>query len=189
MMNLKHLPNQRENEKLVLFLRRHWITIARLFISFLLLTFVPIALGVYFFDRLTVWLAQPFLGPIIVIAISIYFLCIWLFSFVEFTDYYLDTWIITTERIISIEQKGLFERVASELDLVAVQDATAETSGILETMLTYGDVLVQTAGEQERFHFFHIDNPEQVKETVMKLALEAKQRLSAHGNSPIFPTT
>lgn len=189
MMNLEHLPNQRENEKLILFLRRHWITIVRLFISFLLLTFIPIALGVYFFDRLNVWLTQPFLGPIIVITISIYFLCIWLFSFLEFTDYYLDTWIITTERIISIEQKGLFERTASELDLIAVQDATAQISGIFETMLEYGDVLVQTAGEQERFHFIHIDHPEQVKETVMKLALEAKQRLSAHGNPPNLPTT
>ena len=53
------------------------------------------------------------------------------FAFIEFTDYYLDTWIVTTERIISIEQKGLFERTASELDLISVQDATAEVHGFL----------------------------------------------------------
>ncbi|MEK7452158.1 MAG: PH domain-containing protein [Patescibacteria group bacterium] len=115
------------------------------------------------------------------IGTSFFFLCTWLFAFIEFTDYYLDTWIVTTERIISIEQKGLFERTASELDLISVQDATAEVHGFLETIFEFGDVLVQTAGEQKRFHFLSVNNPEQIKETVMKLTREAKERMSTRG--------
>ena len=187
-MNIDQLPNQREHERIVLFLRRQWFTLLRIVVAFLVLTIIPIALGIYFWDILSAWLEGPFLGPVIVVSGSLFFLCTWLFAFVEFTDYYLDTWIITTERIVNIEQKGLFERTAAELDLVSVQDATAEVRGFLETIFEYGDVLIQTAGEQERFHFINVNHPEQIKETIMKLALEAKERLSAH-NIGTPPTT
>ncbi len=188
-MNLHHLPNQRKNEHIVLFLRRQWFTLLRIVIAFLILTIIPIILAIYFWETLSIWLEDPFLGPAIIVAGSIYFLCTWLFAFVEFADYYLDIWIVTTERIINIEQKGLFERTASELDLVSVQDATAEIKGFLETIFDFGDVLIETAGEQQRFHFQSVDDPEKIKETVMRLTLEAKERLNAHGNRhPIIPT-
>lgn len=179
-MNIDHLPNQRENEHIVLFLRRQWFTLLRIVVAFLILTIFPIVLAFYFWDTLSVWIDGPFLGPVIVVGASLFYLCTWLFAFVEFTDYYLDIWIVTTERIINIEQKGLFNRTAAELDLVSVQDATAEVRGFLETIFEFGDVLIETAGEVERFHFINVNHPEKIKETVMKLTLEAKERLSAH---------
>ncbi|MBI5369863.1 PH domain-containing protein [Candidatus Uhrbacteria bacterium] len=184
MFHLDHLPDQRENEKVVLFLRRHWISVLVIVVAFLFLTGVPLFIGWFFSDVMETWLASPTLGPIVVVAASIYFLSIWLFAFLEFTDYYLDTWIVTNQRIINIEQEGLFNRIASELDLAAVQDTTAEIRGILQTMLTYGQVYVQTAGEKGRFHFKNIDNPEQVKETIAHLVEEDKQRIASGGIVP-----
>lgn len=181
MMRLDHLPNQRPNERVILFLRRHWFALLGIVSAFTLLVGVPLFAGWYFFDLVEGWLAHPILGPLIVILGSIYFLSIWLFAFLEFTDYYLDTWIITNERIINIEQEGLFNRTASELDLAAVQDTTAEIHGILQTLFTFGQVYVQTAGEKGRFHFKNIDNPERVKELVTRLVEEDKRRLSALG--------
>ena len=93
----------------------------------------------------------------------------------------LDTWIITNERIINIEQEGLFNRTASELDLAAVQDTTAEIRGILQTLFTYGQVYVQTAGEKGRFHFKNIDNPEHVKELITRLVEDDKRRIAMLG--------
>lgn len=184
MMRLDHLPNQRPDEHVVLFLRRHWFAILAICIAFVLLTTVPLIIGWYFWATLNVWLNHAVAGPIIVALGSIYFLSIWLFAFLEVTDYYLDTWIITNERIINIEQEGLFIRTASELDLAAVQDTTAEIRGILQTLFTYGQVFVQTAGEKGRFHFKNIDNPEHVKEIVTQLVEEDKRRLSALGAGP-----
>jgi uncharacterized membrane protein YdbT with pleckstrin-like domain len=64
-------------------------------------------------------------------------------------SYYLDVWIITTERIIDIEQHGLFHRAVSEIAVERVQNVTVETPGFLATMLGFGNVKIQTAGEGE----------------------------------------
>lgn len=176
-MNLHHLPNQRPNEHVVLFLRRHWFSLLRIGCAFALLTILPISLLWYFWDSVSTWLQDPFLGPLLAMIGCMYFLSIWLFVFLEFTDYYLDTWIITNERVLNIEQEGLFKRTSSELDLASVQDATAETRGFFETMFSYGNLFVQTAGEKERFHFKSIGRPEHVKEILMKHVQDDKQRV------------
>lgn len=180
-MRLDRLPNQRPNEHVVLFLRRHWFALLAIGFAFILLTGIPLLIGWYFQETVQIWVAHAIIGPLFVILGSMYFLSIWLFAFLEFTDYYLDTWIITNERIINIEQEGLFNRTASELDLAAVQDTTAEIRGILQTIFTYGQVYIQTAGSKGRFHFKNIDNPEHVKELITQLVEEDKRRLSALG--------
>ncbi len=181
MMRLDHLPNQRPDEHVVLFMRRHWFAILTIVAAFILLTGLPLGLGWYFWLDVEPWVNGPVSGPIIVVFGSLYVLSVWLFAFIEFTDFYLDTWIVTNERIINIEQEGLFHRTASELDLAAVQDTTAEIRGVLQTVFTYGQVFVQTAGERGRFHFKNIDDPEHVKEIVTKLVEEDKKRVSALG--------
>ncbi len=181
MMRLDQLPNQRKNERVILFLRRHWFAIVTIVVAFILLTAAPLLIGWYFWDQIDLYLGHPVLGPLLIIVGSMYFFSLWLFVFIEFTDYYLDTWIITNERIINIEQEGLFHRTASELDLASVQDTTAEIRGILQTVFTYGNVFVQTAGQKGRFHFKNINNPEQVKERVNQLVEEDKQRLARSG--------
>lgn len=184
MMRLDHLPNQRPDEHVILFLRRHWFALLAIAAAFILLVGIPLLVSWYFIETVENWIAHPVIGPLLVIIGSIYFLSIWLFAFLEFTDYYLDTWIITNERIINIEQEGLFNRTASELDLAAVQDTTAEIRGIVQTLFTYGQVYVQTAGEKGRFHFKNIDNPEHVKELVTRLVEEDKRRISMLGAGP-----
>ena len=175
MMSLNHLPNQRPNEHVVLFLRRQWFALLTIVGAFFILTGIPLLGLWYFWETVQIWMDHATIGPFLTILGSIYFLSIWLFAFLEFTDYYLDTWIITNERIISIEQNGLFNRTASELDLSSVQDTTAEIRGILQTIFTYGNVFVQTAGEKSRFHFKNIDNPEEVKQVINRLVQEKRQ--------------
>lgn len=179
MLSVDHIPNKRPNEKIILFLRRHWFAVLSLVVSFVLLTVIPLGLALYFWDTLSLWLADPFLGVILSVGISIYFLSVWLVTATGFTDYYLDTWICTNERIINIEQQGLFQRVASELDLSTVQDVTAEISGVLETLFQYGDVEIQTAGEKEHFEFRHVPHPEHVKEVIMQMVQEDKQKMAS----------
>ena len=41
-------------------------------------------------------------------------------------------WIITNDRILDIEQHGLFARTVSELRLHRVQDVTAEIKALIE---------------------------------------------------------
>jgi len=188
-MRLDHLPNQRKDEKVELFLRRHWFAIVTIVVAFLALTVIPLAIGYAMRDPVHRILENPLFGPVLVIVSSMYFLAVWLFAFLEFTDYYLDVWIVTNERIINIEQKGLFHRTASELHLTAVQDVTSDVQGIIHTVFDYGNVQVQTAGEQGRFIFKNIERPEKVKEHVVQLVEDDKRRHGTHTEGPAVQKT
>ena len=184
-MHLDHLPNQTKDEHLVSFLRSHWIIPLKIWLFCFALFLVPLVIAIPFLDDIPVILSHEWLGPLVVILISLYLLALNLFTFQQFITYYLDTWIVTTERIISVEQESLFHRTTSETHLATIQDATAEIHGFLHTMLDYGDVFVQTAAEKERFSFHNIPHPEKVKQLVLKLIEADKSRHG--GNTALAP--
>lgn len=174
MLSLDNLPNQKPGEHVVLFLRRQWFAWASIIAAFVLMMAIPAGVAAFFWDRLAVWLGHPIVGPLIMVAASVYVLSLWLFSFLEFTDFYLDTWIVTNDRIINVEQHGLFSRKASELHMGAVQDVTSGIVGIVRTFFDYGTVLVQTAAEHTQFVFKDVEHPEKVKERIIQLVEEYK---------------
>ena len=176
MMRLDQLPNQQPNETVSLFLHRHWIILAQIVIVFGLLTLIPAVLAVTLFSLRPGLLENPLIGPVAVLALSAYYLGVWLVTFFEYVDYELDIWIVTNERIIDIEQRGLFNRITSELHLANIQDVTAEVTGIVHTFFDYGNVYVQTAGEVDRFTFKGIPHPDKVKETIIQLSDSDKKR-------------
>ena len=173
-MHVDDIPNKLPDEAVVLFLRRHWIDLLRIFAFTAFMLAVPIVLGLVL--QQTAVFDHAFWGPALLLAGSGYTLIVFTVTVTEFTDYWLDTWVVTTERIMNNEQHGLFNRVTSELFLDQIQDITAETKGFLGTFLTYGDVLVQTAAEKVRFHFKNIDNPEIVKQMIQKLSKDCQTR-------------
>ncbi len=181
MFDLSQLPNQRPDEHIVIFLRRYWLTLANLVGAGLLLTLLPAGLAWYFWETVSGWYADPVVGPILAVLTCMYLASVWLFAFMEFTDWYLDTWIVTNERIINVEQHGLFSRTASELHLLNIQDVTSEVHGLLRTFLKFGNVYIQTAAERERFNFKDVHQPERLREQILKLVDDDRQR---HGNEP-----
>jgi uncharacterized membrane protein YdbT with pleckstrin-like domain len=158
----RHIPNRQSNEKLVLFLRRHWLTIFGHWLFYLFLGTIPI--GIYFFLKYQFpeILIGQFSYPFLLLLTSIYYLFLLLFFFNAFLDYNLDVWIVTNQRIINIEQKGLFNREIAEHSLERIQDVTGIQKGVWQTFFSYGDVHVQTAGEVQRFIFHKVNNPFEV---------------------------
>ena len=176
MMNLHRLPNALQGEKPVLFLRRHWVELVHITLYLIALIAVPILIFIGLKMVGVEPLQDPLLEPFVVVGGSIYAFFVLIIFLTQFTDYYLDTWIVTTERVINIEQHGLFSRLVSELHLNEIQDVTSETKGFLETFLTYGDVYIQSAATRERFNFRNVDNPDYVKEVIIRLVQEDKVR-------------
>jgi uncharacterized membrane protein YdbT with pleckstrin-like domain len=169
MIDLRHLPNPVPDEKLVFLLRRHAITILVLVIVTLILLVAPFGMNWYLQTYRTDILENPnILTPLVVVG-SIFFLFAWLFLFQYFMDYYLDTWIVTTKRIIGIEQSGLFHHTISESRLYRIQDVTASTNGLWATIFNYGNVEIQTAGEKGRFLFEQVSHPTHVSKTILEL--------------------
>ncbi|OGI25045.1 MAG: hypothetical protein A3J76_02320 [Candidatus Moranbacteria bacterium RBG_13_45_13] len=161
-------PGQHENEEVILFLRRHWFIF---FMRLLLIIFAVIGLAVIYviLNALNSNLNESEYYNLLFFGESLATLFIWNFFFILWLDFYLDAWIVTNERIINIEQRGFFMRNVSELKLTKIQDVTSEIIGVIPTLLDYGNIHVQTAGEKERFSFQQIPNPNHVKNIIVHL--------------------
>ena len=166
------IPHKEEVHLFVL--RKHWIELAFIaliatlfsalpFIAFFLLQ----ALGARISDA-------PFVRVLFTLGGSGYALMLVLFVAYAFVDYWLDLWVVTNRRILHIEQKGLFHREVAELELSRIQDLTSETQGIVATLLGYGTLSVQTAGEEPRFVFHDIPHPDSVRAVIMNALKEAR---------------
>ncbi len=166
MMRLSDILHHKD-EKIVYFLRHHWIVYAYPVGMALVLSVAPLLAGSMMSSVFT--RISPSLQGMLTIFLSVYYLGIWLFLFTAFLTLYLDVWIVTTRRIVYIEQHSLFSRTIAEQSLLRVQDVTSEVKGVLSTFLGYGNIHVQTAGESKRFGFKAITNPLEVSRTIFKL--------------------
>jgi len=164
-----HIPNKQEGEKLVLFLRRHWIILAGHYLFYSLLALIPIGIYLFLEWQFAYVLENEIIYAFLFLLGSAYYLYILLFFYNAFLDYHLDVWIVTNKRVINIEQKNLFHRVLGEHELDKIQDVTGYQIGVFETFFTYGNVHIQTAGEVQHFIFRQVDNPFEVVKTIQHL--------------------
>lgn len=165
-----HFHGQLPNERVELLIRKHWTTIARDTVLFVVGLILPIPLSVYLSRALEIdFFEQSAVSILLILLASLYYLYVWLFYFHQWIDSYLDVWIVTNRRLVDIEQNGLFSRRISELSLSKIQDVTSEVNGKIQTFLDYGNLLVQTAGEQKQFEFEGVGKPATVARALMHL--------------------
>jgi len=156
----------RSDETLVIVVRRHWWTLLAPTVILFFFLALPGALTTFLPQE---WPSAPALAsPIFKFAAAIYFLTLLLFSFLLWMEYYLDVWIVTTLRIIDIDQKSLFHRVVSEIPLSRIQNVTIDINGIIETFLKFGDVTVETAGELGNFTAVAVPLPYAIKDAILE---------------------
>ncbi len=126
-------------------------------------------------SRYPIILSNPILFPLSVLAGSLYALSSLLLFYTSFIDFYLDISIVTNDRIIDIEQSGLFSRRISELDLFRIQDVTSQEQGVLSTFLDYGTVTVKTASNNSHIVFFNVPQPNEVRDELIRLSHEDRK--------------
>lgn len=173
-----HFQGQKEGEVILMVLHRHWFNIFTQMLLVLALIVILILSAIYL----------PALFPNIILLsggnIFIFFevswaMFIWILFFILWIDYYFDVWIVTNKRVVDIDQRGLFVRNVSELELERIQDITTEVKGVIPTFFNYGDVFIQTAAEKERFIFQSVPDPYKVKDLIMNLQ-EKMEKIEAH---------
>ncbi len=164
---------QEVGEEVALVLRRHPFTIIIPLLFILLIALLPSIVWVYFSEEIR---ARNY-AELFFFAWSLWFLLSWLMSFYLLTLYSLNSVIITNKRIIENEQQGFFRRKVSELHTYRVQDVAVRTHGLFETLLSFGELSVQTAAEEREFVFQQIPHPERVKDAIMKIVASHRSGL------------
>ncbi len=84
--------------------------------------------------------------------------------------------VITDKNITQVLQGGLFNRKVSQLTMANVEDVTAIQHGIFATLFDFGELRVETAGEQENFVFTFCPRPGYYA----KIILEAREKYISH---------
>lgn len=98
-----------------------------------------------------------------------------LFLIVETALYRQNQLIVTDKTITQVLQRGLFSRKVSQLSLEDIEDVNSDVHGILPSLLGYGTLNMQTAGEIENFTFTMCPNVN----ACAKAIAEARQKLVA----------
>ncbi len=174
-MDISQIIKQKSYERVVFQLHRHWVTFIPMIVLFFVLLFVPVILYLLISNLIPYLLENQSMFAITILSASIYYIWTYLFFYVHFIDYYLDTWIVTNDRIVDIEQNGLFNRETTEFDLYRIQDVTANITGIVATFFRYGDVIITTASSNANIVFKNISKPNHVREELIRLADEDRK--------------
>ncbi|MBU4360794.1 PH domain-containing protein [Patescibacteria group bacterium] len=169
-------PGQEPNEKIIKLMRRHWWVLFKIVFLYFILILLPLVLKNIFAKYINL-LESEFISIALGLFLSLYYFFILTMFFRAWLDYYLDIWVITSERVVNIEQKGLFARSIAAFRLYRIQDVTASVKGVLPTLFHYGNVHIQTAGTKQEFIFKQISEPYTITKTIITLVNWKKKNL------------
>lgn len=172
-----------DGEEVILVAHRHWIiytlSAVGLFIAFLL-PFISYRL----LNLNTVLpLDNDRNYQLAVFFYAAYFLLLWSYFFISWTNTYLDAWIITDRRMVDIEQASLFHRSVTDFRMEKIENVTVNEMGFIANMLGYGSIRVETAGERVELFFDFLPDPYKVRDTINECHSKCLARIEKSGVS------
>lgn len=155
-----------DNENIVLIARRHWFKPMLETLALLFSLLIPVVISSTAYSLPENVIADTNLGALSMVLILCWLFVVWTAGFVIWTNLYLDILVITNKHIIDIEQIGLWNREISTLDLDKVQDISSRSDGIIESLLSFGDLDIQTAGSNTNFIVKGIEQPDKIRQMI-----------------------
>jgi len=163
-------------EKIIKTVRQSWLT---LLIS-LLLPVLLIGLSFFFLYPLFNWGNKGiFIFSAILIIGSIGLIrnvIIW----------YWNTLIITNQKIVDIDQKGIFQKMVSDIQLGKIQDVFYQIKGIGQTLTQTGNLYISLANTKTKIKVNNIARPQKIQQLILELKADKSKedynldQLSAH---------
>lgn len=157
--------NQEPNEKIILLLRAHLITLVPAAILVLFLILTPII--VFSVTAQMGFEIINFLPPKLLIFLTAsWYLGTAGCTFLRFLLWFFNVYLVTNERLVDFDFFGFLLKSVSETRLTKIQDVTSRIYGAVRTIFNYGDVFVQTAGTEREFEFHAVPRPDLVARVV-----------------------
>ncbi len=155
-----------KGERIILLLRAHPITLIPATVTTAFLIFmpslVPLALSILnlnIFDTLAS--RQLFLITFF------WYLFTFGYAFYKFVIWYFNVYLLTNERIIDIDFKGISHKETSYAHLSQVQDVNPKVIGFFGTIFHFGNVYIQTAAQKPEFEFHAVEKPTEVSREIL----------------------
>ena len=90
-----------------------------------------------------------------------------LLFFPSWMSWYYSVFIVTNQRFIQITQKGFFHRSVVDMGLTQIQMVNYEISGLQETLLGFGTIMMQTFVGDLVIHYLH--HPQHIQKRILEI--------------------
>lgn len=159
--------NQETNEKILLFLRKDFITNTKWILLGIVLVLLPMLLifPQHLFGNLLLFLNFKFY----LILLLFYYLFVITYFYINFITWYYNVALITDQRIIDVDFSSLVYKDVATTKLSLVQDVSYAQVGVVRTFFDYGNILIQTAGSLDNFNFECSPQPEDAVHVIEEL--------------------
>lgn len=151
-MNLKGIVRMKEGETIKRVVRQYWVVHMPAAAVAAFLIYAPFFFMIPLFSMGS-WGKTAFFVSIAVGAV---------YTVRLFVIWYWNAFVITTRRVIDIDQRGFFDRLVSEATHDNIQDVSYRVKGLLGTIFRYGTVVIQTAGTHTNLELHNIRDPKEV---------------------------
>lgn len=160
--------NQEHDEKILLFLRRHFITNVPWIIAIFILALIPFIL-LFLNSRIPDFFVFNIPNKFITIIIIFYYLIVFAYAFISFISWYYNISIVTQKRVVDIDFSDIVYHDVAMTKLNLIEDVNYTQTGFIRSFFNYGDAFVQTAGENLHFDFLAIPKPAKAVEIIESL--------------------
>lgn len=155
---------KRSNEVVLLVVKQHpWVLMPIVWVWLLLIAVMTLAVWQFGFSNISSYLIFAVLA--FGLLYSVYQWFVW-----NNSDY-----IITNQRVIKIDQNGLFNREISEAEIDRIQEISTEIKGPIRTLLNFGRVKIQTASSYGRVDLEDVVDPYDIQQQIVRVQRSAEE--------------
>ena len=149
---------KRSDENVFLVIRRHpWLLMP--IVWFWLIMAGVVLASLYFFGASQVTTYAIFIVLILGFGYTFYIWFMWNNGI----------YVVSDQRVIRIEQLGIFNREISEAEVDRIQEISTEINGPIRTMMNFGDVKLQTASKEGKVLLKDVASPYDIQQQIVRV--------------------
>lgn len=158
---------QEKGEQIILLLRAHVVTLIPAILEIIFFILIPIVLPTFLkFVGIDLF-ASIAARQVFWIYVS-WYLFVFGFTFYKFIFWYFNVYLLTNERIVDFDFRGILHKETAYANLNQIQDVSPKIIGFFGTFFHYGNVFIQTAAAKNEFEFQDVARPDSVAKDILE---------------------
>ena len=150
---------QKPQETIILFLRSHFLVNTPWIIFTVILVVLPLIITLFLPLFKIDFLSSPTVIRFTTVYVLFYYLLIFSYIFISFLHWFYNVFIVSSERVVDIDYSDIVVHNLAITNLSHIEDVNYTQSGFVPTLFNYGNIFVQTAGNERNFEALSVPKP------------------------------
>lgn len=148
---------QRTNEEVLLLSKKHPFVLFHPFLISTLVLLIPVAMA-----------SLISVGIILSVTVVVCIVFALIHATLAWFAWRNTTFLLTTERVVFLEQRGLVHREFVESMLANIQQVAHEVKGVRQTLFRYGNIALYTSGSQQPIIIRDMPDPYELQQEILR---------------------